>query len=242
MTITEGFQTLQGIKQELYDSISDQDSSFPTDTPFEDYPQAIQTIVNVPTPGIELYDSTKTYSQNKVVLNVANNVVKFYQSLSDNNTSALTDNTKWREILVNLDLSNLSSTGESHFQAPITGAASSIATSDLTASKALVSDASGKVAASSVTSTELGYVSGVTSAIQTQLSNKQETLVSGTNIKTVNGSTVLGSGDLTIDTGANADLSNLSSTGEAKIKSNIQLVDALPAQPETGVLYCIPEA
>ncbi|NDE09890.1 MAG: hypothetical protein EBZ95_04900 [Chitinophagia bacterium] len=42
----------------------------------------------------------------------------------------------------------------------------------LTASKALTSDASGIVSASSVTSTELGYVSGVTSAIQTQLNNK----------------------------------------------------------------------
>ena len=41
-----------------------------------------------------------------------------------------------------------------------------------TASRALVSDASGFVSASSVTSTELGYVSGVTSAIQTQLNAK----------------------------------------------------------------------
>jgi hypothetical protein len=55
-------------------------------------------------------------------------------------------------------------------QAAITGAASTITSSDLTASRALASDGSGKVAASSVTSTELGYVSGVTSAIQTQLS------------------------------------------------------------------------
>ena len=42
----------------------------------------------------------------------------------------------------------------------------------LTASRALVSDGSGVISASSVTSTELGYVSGVTSAIQTQLNNK----------------------------------------------------------------------
>jgi hypothetical protein len=55
-------------------------------------------------------------------------------------------------------------------QATVTGAASTITSSDLTASRALASDGSGKVAASSVTSTELGYVSGVTSAIQTQLS------------------------------------------------------------------------
>lgn len=41
---------------------------------------------------------------------------------------------------------------------------------------------------------------------------------------------------------ANVDLSNLSTTGEAKLKSNIQLVNELPANPEPGVLYCIPEA
>ncbi len=46
--------------------------------------------------------------------------------------------------------------------------------------------------------TELSYVKGVTSAIQTQLDGKQATLVSGTNIKTINGSSVLGSGDLTV--------------------------------------------
>ena len=43
----------------------------------------------------------------------------------------------------------------------------------VTASKALVSNSSGKVAASSVTATELGYLSGVTSAIQTQINGKQ---------------------------------------------------------------------
>ena len=57
-------------------------------------------------------------------------------------------------------------------QATITGAATSITTNNLTASKALVSDANGKVAVSSVTSTELGYLSGVTSSIQTQLNAK----------------------------------------------------------------------
>ena len=41
---------------------------------------------------------------------------------------------------------------------------------------------------------------------------------------------------------SNTDLSNLSNTGEAKIKSNIQLVNEVPAQPETGVLYVIPES
>lgn len=57
-------------------------------------------------------------------------------------------------------------------QAAITGGASTIATSNLTASRALVSNSSGKVAVSAVTSTELSYLDGVTSAIQTQLNAK----------------------------------------------------------------------
>jgi len=57
-------------------------------------------------------------------------------------------------------------------QATITGAATTVVTSDLTASRAAISNSSGKIAVSTVTDTELGYVSGVTSAIQTQLGTK----------------------------------------------------------------------
>lgn len=46
----------------------------------------------------------------------------------------------------------------------------------LTASRALMTNSSKEVTASSVTATELGYVHGVTSAIQTQLNNKQASL------------------------------------------------------------------
>lgn len=61
-------------------------------------------------------------------------------------------------------------------QASITGAATTIASSDLTASRALVSNSSGKVGVSAVTATELSYLGGVTSAIQTQLNGKQATI------------------------------------------------------------------
>ena len=53
----------------------------------------------------------------------------------------------------------------------ITGGASTITTSNLNARRALISDANGKVSVSSVTSTELGYLDGVTSNVQTQLNN-----------------------------------------------------------------------
>jgi hypothetical protein len=61
-------------------------------------------------------------------------------------------------------------------QATINGGASSITAANLTASKALVSDGDGKVAASAVSATELGYMVGVSSAIQAQFSGKEATL------------------------------------------------------------------
>jgi hypothetical protein len=66
-------------------------------------------------------------------------------------------------------------------QATITGGATTIVSSDLTASRVLVSDTNGKVATNNVTTTELGYLSGVTSAIQTQLNAKQGTITLNTN-------------------------------------------------------------
>jgi hypothetical protein len=55
-----------------------------------------------------------------------------------------------------------------------------------------------KIGAGAVSSTEFGYLDGVTSAIQTQLDAKQATLVSATNIKTINSTSLLGSGDISI--------------------------------------------
>jgi hypothetical protein len=56
--------------------------------------------------------------------------------------------------------------------ASITGGASTIATSNLDTSKALNSNSSGKVVANVTTATELAYLSGVTSNVQTQLDGK----------------------------------------------------------------------
>ena len=59
-------------------------------------------------------------------------------------------------------------------QDKVVGGASTITEDNLTASRALVSNSSGKVAVSTVTSTELGYLDGVTSNVQTQLDKKLE--------------------------------------------------------------------
>lgn len=80
-------------------------------------------------------------------------------------------------------------------QATITGGASTITSSNLTANRALVSDASGKVVVSEVTSTELGYLDGVTSNIQTQLNSKLSAApVTSVNSKT--GAVVLSASDV----------------------------------------------
>jgi len=70
-------------------------------------------------------------------------------------------------------------------QALITGGATTITSLNLIVSRALVSDGNGKVAVSAVTSTELGYLDGVTSAIQTQLNSK----ASDTNLTAHTGNT-----------------------------------------------------
>ena len=77
------------------------------------------------------------------------------------------------------------------------GAVSTITKNDLTAGKVLVSDNNGKVATSSK-----------------GISDLQDALVSGTNIKTINETSLLGSGNIAIESGANTSLSNLSSQGQ----------------------------
>ena len=87
-------------------------------------------------------------------------------------------------------------------QATITGGATTITTSDLTFDRALISNGIGKVAVSPVTSLELGYLSGVTSSVQTQLNGKEPTLTKGnlteatSSVLTITGgsSAVIGSG------------------------------------------------
>lgn len=96
------------------------------------------------------------------------------------------------DLATKSDLDDLTTTSEVNtaISNSLTGAVSTIKTSNLTASRVLVSNSSGKVAASSsVTTTELGYLDGVTSSIQTQLNNKQATLTAGDNI-TISSNTI----------------------------------------------------
>ena len=100
--------------------------------------------------------------------------------------AAANDFVTYTNITANLDIvqdnvASQSTAIEARRVANIAGAVSSITTGNLTASRALISDSSGKVAISPVTSTEIGYVDGVTSAIQTQIDTKIATTDSASN-------------------------------------------------------------
>ena len=136
-------------------------------------------------------------------------------------------------------------------QATITGAATTIDDADLTVSRALVSSGSGKVAVSDVTSTELGHLDGVTSAVQTQidgLTTNINTLDSNAdanftqlnaNINVVSGNAAIGLKQLTnviSSTGANTFhvATPPGSTNPTTI-SNVQVfIDGLAQKPKTS--------
>lgn len=115
--------------------------------------------------------------------------------------------------------------------APITGAtktkitydAKGLVTAGADATTADIADSSNKRYVTDAQLTVIGNTSGVntgdqdlsayatTSYVNSGLAGKQETLISGTNIKTINGASVLGSGDLVVSGGADTALSNLAS-------------------------------
>lgn len=60
-------------------------------------------------------------------------------------------------------------------------------------------------------------------ATKTELNEKQNALISGENIKTINGNSILGSGDITITGGGDIDLSNYYNKGEVDTKLDAKL-------------------
>ena len=113
-------------------------------------------------------------------------------------------------------------------QAAITGGATSILTANLTVNRALISNSAGKVAVSAVTNTELGYLDGVTSNVQTQL-----------NAKAPLASPAFG-GTPTVPTAA-VSTNNTQAVNTQWFNQKIQVVSALPASPNANVYYFIPE-
>ena len=85
---------------------------------------------------------------------------------------------------------------------------------------------------------------------QAKFDAKQTKLVSGTNIKTINGVSILGSGNFELDMSSRADvnLSNLTSAGNAvisnlvntQVDNKIKTVNSLPSTVDESIIYLIP--
>lgn len=96
------------------------------------------------------------------VSRIVTNVRYLIKLLGNNDISTLGDGTVTGAI-------NAINEALSGKQGTVAGAASTITANNLTASMALVSSSTGKVAVSAVTATELGYLDGVTANIQSQI-------------------------------------------------------------------------
>lgn len=161
--------------------------------------------------------------------------------------------------ITNTPSGNISSTNvqnainelDSEKQPLITGGATSITSSNLTANRALQSDGAGKVAVSATTATELGFVSGVTSAIQTQLNAKGPGTVTSValtvpSILSVAGSPITSSGTLAVslvNESANQVFSGPTSGGAATPTFRSLVAADIPAiSLTTGVSGILPIA
>lgn len=109
-------------------------------------------------------------------------------------------------------------------QDKIVGGASTITGDNLTANRALVSNGSGKVAVSAVTATELGYLDGVTSNIQTQLNKKLES-APVTSVNTKTGAVVLTATD--VGAVSITDVTQTLGSSTTKVPSEKAVADAL---------------
>ena len=82
----------------------------------------------------------------------------------------------------------------------------------MTANRATATDASGFIVASSVTDAELAHVSGVTSAIQTQLNAKADNTIE---VQTAADSGLAGGGDLSANRSLSVDIPNTTELAQA---------------------------
>jgi hypothetical protein len=158
-----------------------------------------------------------------------------------------TKNSLQAQITANdTDITNLKNNKQNN----ITGGATTITTSNLTTNRALISDGNGKVAVSAVTNTELGYLDGVTSNIQTQLNGKQ---ASGSYMTLSGNQTASGnktfSGQIIRSTAPGASDNSTQVPNTSWVNSRItsimnnklQVVSSLPSSPNADTFYFIPE-
>ena len=189
-------------------------------------------------PGDNFLTETVLTSQ----INLCEKLANKTQTLSSSSTSTQYPSAK----AVYDNINNLQNSKQNN----ITGGASSITTSNLTTNRALVSDGSGKVAVSAVTNTELGYLDGVTSNIQTQLNGKQASgsymTLSGNQTasgnKTFSGQLIRSTAPGASDNSAQVPNTYWVNSRITSIMNNkLQVVSSLPSKPNADTFYFIPE-
>jgi hypothetical protein len=86
-----------------------------------------------------------------------------------------------------------------------------------------------KISTGSISNAEFDYLNGLTDNIQTQFTGKQDTLVSATNIKTIEGQSLLGSGNIDLAKG-DVGLGNVDNTSDANKPVSTATQTALDAK------------
>ena len=116
----------------------------------------------------------------------------------------------------------------------IAGAISTVLTGDLTVSRALASDSSGKISVATTTLAELNHVNGVTGAIQTQL-DAVELRRAANNITTTFTDDVIVTGNLTV----NGDTVTINTTNMDVDDTMIMLANGTTGSPanDIGILF-----
>ena len=92
--------------------------------------------------------------------------------VTDDNKNAITSGVTDTELSYLSGVTSKIQTQLDGKQATITGSASTVTTGNLTKDRAVITNSSQKLAVSAVTSTELSYLSGTTSKVQTQINSK----------------------------------------------------------------------
>ena len=156
--------------------------------------------------------------------------------------AAANDFVTFTRLQANIDLvqDNVSTTSsgsdgvEARRVANIAGAVSTITTGNLTASRALASDGSGKVGVATTTLAELNHVNGVTGAIQTQL-DAVEARRAANNITTTFTDDVIVTGNLTV----NGDTTTINTTNMDVDDTMIMLANGTTGSPanDIGILF-----